>query len=419
MRGRGKAMVASAVGVAAALTATAGGPAARAVGLAGAAPARAHVQTVCTVGVVRCASMVRTDLTVPGAQSSHGGYGPVDLLSAYKLPASGGAGRTVAIVDAYDDPNAEADLAVYRSYYGLAPCTTANGCFRKVNQSGQQGSYPRADAQWSQEISLDLDMVSATCGDCHILLVEANSADEASTQNDTTSDLGASVNTAASLGAVAISNSYGSVWAGEPDERSLDHFYDHPGVAVTASAGDSGYGVSYPASSPFVTAVGGTALVQDTTPRGWSETVWGSGPLSQVPQIGGGTGSGCSSFEPKPAWQLDSGCAQRTVTDVAAVADPNTGVAAYDSYGGFGWLVFGGTSVSSPIVASVFALAGHAGGATDPRPLPYQHPTALFDVTSGSDASVPASCSPAYLCNGEPGYDGPTGLGTPNGIGAF
>src|SRR5437868_2748854 len=157
MRGRGNGLVAGAVGVAAALMATSGGPAARAVGLAGAAPSRARVQTVCTVGVVRCASLVRTDLTVPGAQSSHGGYGPADLLSAYKLPAGGGAGRTVAVVDAYDDPNAEADLAVYRSFYGLAPCTTANGCFRKVNQSGQQGSYPRADAQWSQEISLDLD----------------------------------------------------------------------------------------------------------------------------------------------------------------------------------------------------------------------------------------------------------------------
>jgi subtilase family serine protease len=362
---------------------------------------------------------MRTDLSVPGAQSSHGGFGPADLLGAYKLAASGGAGRTVAIVDAYDDPTAEADLAVYRSYYGLPPCTTANGCFRKVNQSGQQGSYPRADAQWSQEISLDLDMVSAVCRDCHILLVEANSADESSTQNDTTSDLGASVDTAASLGAVAISNSYGSVWAGEPDERSLDHFYNHPGVAVTASAGDFGYGVSFPASSPYLTAVGGTSLVQDTTPRGWSEAVWGSGALSQVPEVGGGTGSGCSSFEPKPAWQLDSGCAKRTVADVAAVADPNTGVAVYDSYGGFGWLVFGGTSVSSPIVASVFALAGHAGGATDPRPLPYQHLPALFDVTSGSNASVPASCSPAYLCNGRPGYDGPTGLGTPNGMGAF
>jgi subtilase family serine protease len=386
---------------------------------AGIAPAP-NLQVACTIGAIRCNALIRTDLSVAGAQAAHSGFGPADLHAAYNLPVKGGAGRTVAIVDAYDDPNAEADLAVYRAYYNLPPCTTANGCFRKVNQSGLQSNYPRPDPQWAEEISLDLDMVSAICSQCHILLVEANSADESSTQHDTHSDLGASVSTAAFLNAAAISNSYGSVGP-EPDERTLDGYYNHPGIAVTASSGDFGYGVNYPASSPYVISVGGTSLAQSATPRGWTETVWGSGAASQVPEAGGGTGSGCSQFEPKPAWQHDAGCAGRTVADVSAIADPNTGVAVYDSYAplGMGWMVFGGTSVSSPITASVFALAGNYGRRNDPRHLPYLHPTSLSDVTTGSNASVPTSCSPAYLCNGEVGYDGPTGLGTPWGLRAF
>jgi hypothetical protein len=170
---------------------------------AGIAPAP-NLQVACTIGAIRCNALIRTDLSVAGAQAAHSGFGPADLHAAYNLPVNGGAGRTVAIVDAYDDPNAEADLAVYRAYYNLPPCTTANGCFRKVNQSGLQSNYPRPDPQWAEEISLDLDMVSAICSQCHILLVEANSADESSTQHDTHSDLGASVSTAAFLKAAAI-----------------------------------------------------------------------------------------------------------------------------------------------------------------------------------------------------------------------
>ena len=235
---------------------------------------------------------------------------------------------------------------------------------------------------------------------CHILLVEASSSE--------LSDLGAAVNRAVSLGARFVSNSYGG------DESSSDigydsKFFNHPGVAITVSAGDSGYGVSYPASSRYVTAVGGTSLKPGSNSRGWTETVWGGGS-------GGGTGSGCSAYDAKPTWQKDKGCTRRTVADVSAVADPNTGVAVYDTYQANGWAVYGGTSVSSPIIASVYALAGTPPRGSYPANYPYAHaPSELNDVTSGSNGS----CSPAYLCTAGPGYNGPTGLGTPNGYTAF
>ncbi|MFC5909357.1 S53 family peptidase [Streptacidiphilus monticola] len=324
------------------------------------------------------------------------GYGPSDLLSAYSLPANGGAGQTVAIVDAYDDPNAESDLATYRSQYGLPACTTANGCFKKVDQSGGT-SYPRKSTSWAGEISLDLDMVSAIAPNAHIILVEATSA--------SMTNLGASVNTAARLGATEISNSYGG------SESSSDTGYDstyfnHPGIAITVSSGDSGYGVQYPAASPYVTAVGGTSLSKASNARGWSESVWSTSSTE-------GAGSGCSAYEPKPTWQTDSGCAKRTVADVSAVADPATGVAVYQTYGGTGWTVYGGTSVAAPLVAGVYADAGSHSGV--PAAKAYANPGALNDVTTGATAS----CSPAYLCSAETGYDGPTGLGTPNGLTAF
>jgi hypothetical protein len=322
------------------------------------------------------------------------GYGPADIQGAYKLSTSPGAGRTVAIVDAYDLPTAESDLATYRSQFGLPACTTANGCFRKINQNGGT-TPPAADAGWGGEIALDIDMVSATCPQCKILLVEANSPSNA--------NLGIAVNQAAAQGAVAVSNSYGGPESSS--ETSLDtSYYRHAGVAITASSGDSGYGTSYPASSPYVTSVGGTSLTRSSNARGWTESVWS------------GSGSGCSSFEAKPSFQTDTGCSRRTMADVSAVADPNTGVAVYDSYGaGAGWQVYGGTSASSPIVASVFAMATPPAAGVFPVQYPYANRGALFDVTSGSNGS----CSPSYLCTGTAGYDGPTGLGTPNGTAAF
>jgi subtilase family serine protease len=341
-------------------------------------------------GDARCHARVRVDVA-PNA-SNPAGYHPADLQSAYKLNASGGIGQTVAIVDAFDDPNAESDLAVYRSTFGLPACTSASGCFRKVDQRGGT-SYPRRrSVGWAEEISLDVDMVSAICPNCKILLVEADT--------NSFANLAAAVDTAARLGANAISNSYGG---GEfSSETSSDSHFNHPGVAITASSGDSGFGPQYPAASQYVTAVGGTSLKVSGTTRGWSETVWS------------GAGSGCSAFETKPIWQHDVGCARRTIADVAAVADPNTGVAVYDTFRVSGWLVFGGTSVSSPIIASVYALAGNASSVTYGS-FPYSHTSSLFDVVSGSNGS----CGGSYLCTGVAGYDGPTGNGTPNGTGAF
>jgi subtilase family serine protease len=348
------------------------------------------------VAFARCHADVVTDAQGnPLATSSPSGYWPSDLQSAYALSAPAGApgsGPTIAIVDAYDDPKAESDLGVYRSTFGLGACTTANGCFRKVNQVGTSSSFPRRDSGWAQEISLDVDMASAVCPNCKVLLVEANS--------NRFSDLAAAVDTAAGLGASAISNSYGG---GEyPGETTDQAHFNHPGVAITASSGDSGYGVEFPAASQYVTAVGGTTLRRATNARGWSETAWS------------GAGSGCSSYISKPVWQPTLGCANRIVADVAAVADPNTGVAVYDTFRTSGWLVFGGTSVAAPVVAGTYALGSNAGGPNAASAL-YASGASLFDVTSGSNGS----CGGSYLCTAGTGYDGPTGNGTPNGTTAF
>ena len=327
------------------------------------------------------------------------GYGPSDLDSAYNVPTTLGAGKTVAIVDAFDDPNAASDLSTYRSNFGLPACTIANGCFQKVNENGAASPLPTPNRGWSSEIMLDLEMVSAICPNCHILLVEASGA--------TIDSLGTAVNTAVSMGATAVSNSYGgSEFSGESSADTS--YYRHPGVAIVASSGDSGYGVEYPAASPYVTAVGGTRLTRASNARGWTESVWSTSP-------GEGAGSGCSRYELKPVFQTDLGCSRRTLTDVSADADPATGVAVYDSYGSGGWTVFGGTSVASPIMGALYAEASPPTGTAFPNSYLYANPGALYDVTSGATAS----CTPAYLCTAEVGYDGPTGLGTPNGVAAF
>ena len=357
-----------------------------------------------TVGQMACDALRVTDTVehvralgvTPGATPS--GFGPSDLLSAYNLPANGGAGETVALIDAYNDPKAAADLAVYRSQYGLPACTSGSGCFQQVSQTGTS-TLPKNNKGWSGEISLDLDMVSAIAPKAHIILVEAKSA--------STANLGAAVNEAVKLGAKFVSNSYGGSEASS-DTTSDTKYYDHPGVAITASSGDGGYGVEYPAASQYVTAVGGTSLSTASNARGWTESVWSTSSTE-------GTGSGCSAYDAKPTWQKDTGCSKRTVADVSAVADPATGVAVYDNYGGDpGWEVFGGTSVASPLIASVYADAGTP-TVNYPSADPYAHTSALNDVTSGKTAT----CSPAYFCTAEVGYDGPTGLGTPNGLAAF
>jgi subtilase family serine protease len=335
--------------------------------------------------------------------STPSGYGPADLASAYNLPSQAGSswswnGKVVAVVDAYDAPTAEADMNVYRKQFGLPPCTTASGCFTKVGQTGT-ASLPRSNSGWAQETSLDLDMVSAVCANCKIVLVEASSASLV--------NLGTSVNTAVSkFHADVVSNSYGgSEYSGEVNDEQT--YYNHPGTVITVSSGDSGYGVEFPAASQYVVSVGGTSLSKSNSSRGWSETVWNHG---------GAPGSGCSAYVTKPSWQNDSGCAQRTVADVSAVADPYTGVAVYDSTayrGSSGWMVFGGTSAAAPIVGAIYALAGNS--VSYPASALYGSTAGLFDVTSGSNGS----CGGSYLCTGGVGYDGPTGNGTPDGLGAF
>jgi subtilase family serine protease len=349
------------------------------------------------LGSARCHSRVRTDEQgQPLVTTAPAGYDSEALQVAYALPAAtAGAGQVIAVVDAYDDPTAETDMAVYRQTFGLPSCTSASGCFRKVNQAGTAGSYPRSSQGWALEISLDLDMASAICPLCKIILVEAKSASLA--------NLGAAENTAVRLGATVVSNSWGaSEYSAEVNDENL--YFNHPGVAITVSSGDSGYGAEFPAASRFVTAVGGTTLTVAANTRGYSESAWS------------GAGSGCSAYVAKPVWQTDAGCANRTTADVSAVADPATGVAVYDSTGYMGrrgWFVVGGTSASAPIIAATYALAGNA-ATFDYASYPYANAGALFDVTTGKNGN----CG-TYLCTAGTGYDGPTGLGTPNGSDGF
>jgi hypothetical protein len=387
------------------------------------------------------------------------GKSPVNLVTAYGLagsPQPAGV-QTIGIVDAYDDPTAAADLQHYATQFALPACTKANECFRKVNQEGVDAPLPPSnsrgkepEAGWAQEIATDIEVAHGICQSCHILLVEANS--------NSYEDLFAAENTAARLGASEISNSWGG-----PEEGSDSAAFNHPGVVITASSGDDGYRTwfakseasftAYPASSPRVIAVGGTRLL--TRPDGsWgSETVWNDGGESGGSKEGfGAGGGGCSELFTAPAWQQHVSdwsavaCGfHRAVADVSADADPYTGVAVYDSTENGehekGWGVIGGTSVASPIIASVFGLAGGAQGVEYPARTLYENavttPSALHDVTSGSNGKCShpfdeetgasgcsateqaGSCAGAAICLAGLGYDGPTGVGTPNGIGAF
>ncbi|GAC1306558.1 MAG: hypothetical protein NVSMB19_18790 [Vulcanimicrobiaceae bacterium] len=338
------------------------------------------------------------------APSAIAGIQPGLLRWIYNLPDHADVNaQTVAIVVAYDNPRAEADLAIYRSTFGLPPCTTLNGCFRKI--AGTGSSLPQTNTGWSVESSLDLDAISATCPDCKLLLVEAAS--------NQIPDLAVAVDTAVTAGATVVNNSYGVVEAADNVEYASH--YVHPGVAITAAAGDIGFGVQFPASVPTVTAVGGTSVQQI-----------GNGAVQEV--AWSRTGGGCSAFFPKPAWQVDKGCANRTVNDVAMLADPADGVAVYDStlpntpHGG--WSVIGGTSLAAPLIAAVFALGAkdegvgtntgiyaagkHKSSTVTKRPW-------LLNITGGSNGT----CAIAYLCNGGIGYNAPTGNGVAWGVKAF
>jgi alpha-tubulin suppressor-like RCC1 family protein len=338
-----------------------------------------------------------------------GGYSPQDLQSAYAIPPSGGSGQTIALVEAYGYESAEADLARYRERYGLEPCTRENRCFRKVNQFGEEAGYPGPEKGWEGESSLDLDMASAACPHCHILLVEAIGPG--------LQELGSAVDTAARLGATEISNSYGTPEEYCPaDCEEYNGHYEHPGIVITASAGDDGYddhyegaqSPSFPATSPSVVAVGGTSLSKAAGTRGWSEEAWNE------PSRGIGTGSGCSRSQQKPVWQADTGCADRMDNDVAAVAACLTPVSVYSTpYGG--WEDFCGTSASSPLVAGIAAHASEYVRSLPGADAFYADPGAFFDVTKGSDGTCTAPAESEYLCHAQAGYDGPTGLGTPDG----
>jgi subtilase family serine protease len=374
-----------------------------------AASATASQRPVCpgpvADGAARCAAHVVTNgKGTPQAAASPTGYGPAQFRGAYGLPSAAPAGQTIAIVDAYDHPKIASDLNYYSAQFGLPQCNSANPCFEKVNQSGSAaGPFPRSNAGWALEIALDVEVAHAICPNCKILLVEANS--------NSLANLAASVNMAAKLGATEISNSYGGSEFSSEVDAAYSSPYNHPGIAITASSGDYGYGsFGYPAASPNVITAGGTTLTLGTGNTYGSETVWS------------GAGSGCSLYFSAPAWQsfLSACNGKRGTADVAADANPNTGAAVYDTVryqGRSGWFQVGGTSLSSPLLAGVYALAGGLPAGTTAASGLYGHlgdASVLHDVTSGSNGS----CS-TIMCKGAVGYDGPTGVGTPNGIGAF
>jgi subtilase family serine protease len=343
---------------------------------------------------------------VPPGATTPKGWGAKSIESAYKLPLSQGAGQTIAIMDAMSTPNLAADLGVYRKEYGLPACTTASGCLRIVNEQGNPSPLPKPDPLgWGVEETLDVSIVSAACPLCKIILVEGNSPSFA--------NLAAAEDTAVKLGAQVVSNSYDARESGFTQAYAKD--YNHPGYVIVASSGDYGFTAAmFPANLATVTAAGGTALSRATNARGWTETVWND--------PSGASGSGCSAYVAKPSWQHDPHCPGRTVGDVSAVA---ANIAIYDSsvpknFGG-PWLTVEGTSAASPLIAGVYGLAGNA--TTIAPGYEYAHASALFDVTTGNNdwfnQTGGASCGYDYLCVAKKGYDAPTGLGTPDGAGAF
>ncbi len=339
----------------------------------------------------------------PEGGGEEGGIDPEELRQAYAIPTTGGAGQTVAVIEGFSYKAAEKDLAKYRTRYGIPACTTASGCLTIVNSEGAAPAN-HGFTEWEPEVALDLDMVSAACPECHIMLVSA--------EEESWKALGAAVNYAAAHGATEISNSYGlaeETCGGECGEAEAD--WNHPGIFVSVSSGDYGYdnefvfgaSPSFPASLPTVAAVGGTALKKGGGARGFKEKVWGERGL------GLGTGSGCSSTWSKPAWQKDTGCAGRMTNDVSAVGACITPVSVYDSTEG-GWIDLCGTSAGSPLVAGIEAHAS-AGSRALPGGEAFYTEGVLFDVKGGSNGH----CTVKYFCHGVKGYDGPTGNGSPDG----
>ena len=402
---------------------------------AGALPARHSCSTPVGPGHARCLAMrlllgtagtaqplATTRAAQPAGSNSKpfpGFQTPQRLRELYGLPEEtpAGSAQTIALVDAFDDPTAEADLAVYSKEFGLTPCTGENGCFKKVNEKGTASPLPKPEGEWASEVSIDVQMAHAICQSCHILLVEADTEEF--------SDLAKGVNAAVKLGATEVSNSYGGTEESS-DAETESSSYNHPGTVITASSGDCGYynklcpelapGAEFPADSPHVLSVGGTSVHESAGL--WTSTAWEEG------------GSGCSVVFNAAFWQSSvanfaaTGCGSgRAEADVSAVGDPNTGVDVYDSTPEFpggptGWGVWGGTSVASPIVAGEFALAGGSEGVAYPAATVYGHATetsAFYDVTAGSNGK----CAGTTICEATAGFDGPTGIGSPVGLGAF
>ena len=372
-------------------------------------------ESICNKGKFRCHARALTTaaglrITSHASAAAPPGFGPADLQSAYKvdIKKTPTTKPTVAIIDAYGYPALEADLGIYRTTYGLPPCTKANGCLKVVNQLGLTSPLPDPpppDDDWTVETALDVDMISALCPACNILVIQADDPGDGML-------FGQKV--AVQLGATVISDSWGGPEAPPPnDPADAEQFFDHPGVATFVSAGDGGFndefspngtGPDYPGTSAHVIAVGGTRLVKDTSTRGWSETTWA--PVIGNPERGAG-GSACSLSIPKPAYQTKSPCDFKATTDIAAVGDPATGLAVYNANNG--WMVLGGTSAAAPMVAAIFAATGN--GAVASGEFIASKASKLYDVTSGNNGTCGTD---TLLCNAAVGWDGPTGYGTPN-----
>lgn len=357
--------------------------------------AAAHSRKVCTTspqpGMVRCHAIILTDSggITPLSTGTPQGFGPAAFKAAYKV--RGNATTRLAVVVAYDAPTINSDLASFSKAFGLPvmpACTSAAqmACFEKLNQRGIGSSYPATNSSWAVEASLDVESAHGMCPGCRISLIEVNSP--------SMDNLAAGVDAAVANGAKVISNSYGGPESS--GEAAYDRHYKKTGVTMVVSSGDSGYGTTYPAASSVVMAVGGTSLKMSGS-RVTSEVAWN------------GAGSGCSQFEYKPNWQHDKKCVMRSISDIAADADPGTGAAIYDSYatnGRSGWFTVGGTSLAAPLVAGMLASTGIS---YQPVNL-YSSGSSIRDIVSGSNGT----CGISYLCKAGSGYDGPTGLGVLN-----
>ena len=456
---------------------------------ASAASGHAHCMTLQRIQVAKGTKGATAVQPTVSDAGPAGGFTPGNLASAYSInPNTATPGQVVGIVDAHDNPDALTDLNAFDAQYGL-PSETASS-FQKIGQDG--GAPPTnttpiptpEEVGWAGEIALDLEAVRGICHTCKILLVEADTSNF--------DDLAVAVNTAVSHGATVVSNSYGGAEGSDPggpdDETNpaVQAAFNHPGVVITASTGDDGYydydnffngdpssnAPSTPAAFPGVVATAGTTLQLNDDGTRAAEVSWNSnGQAGLTARFRGeslfASGGGCSTEFQAPAWQVgtkgwaQTACGDKRLTaDVAALADPLTGYDIYDTYSapdpGAPWGTYGGTSLSSPLIAAMFAMAGGAHGVAKPALTLYGHqksdPGSLYDVSSGGigvcDGLTAQNCaaffpssSPNTLgagiidcqwvgatavraagsraCNAATGYDGATGVGTPNGLASF